>query len=199
MSEKIFNLTLCKSGTTSLEYLANKYIKKKVYPYMSLFYNNEDLLKNFFVLKNFKIMDKYIIKYDFFSDIPINCLDYYKYLDKNYKNSKFILIIRDKHQWINSYENWLNRLNKINKGKVDTVAKYYWKTNFNNEIENYKFKNKNKILELYEEYNNKIIEYFKNKNNFLVLKLEDSENINKINKFLNVNIKLEKFPHKNNQ
>ena len=166
---------------------------------MKLFYHNEDLSNNFFVLKNFKIMDEYIIKYDFFSDIPFNCIDYYKYLDKNYKNSKFILIIRDKHKWINSYEKWLNRLNKVRKGKVDMVGKYYWKTNFKNEIENYKFKNKNKILELYEEYNNKIIEYFKNKNNFLLLKLEDSENINKINKFLNVNIKLDKFPHKNIQ
>lgn len=191
---KIFNISICKSGTTSLEYLLKKYLSKNLFPYMK-FYKNNNLVKNFFFFKNFKILDNLIDKYNFFSDIPFNTKDYYKYLDKKYKNSKFILIIRDTKEWIESYDKWLYNLEKIY-NKVHLVSKGYWQINFNNNILNYKILNKKKVMEIYEKYNNDVINYFKNKKNFLVLYLKDDNNIQKINNFLKCYINLDKFPKK---
>jgi hypothetical protein len=196
MDCKIFNLTLCKCGTTSIEYIFVEYLAKKKFPYMTSFYPNENLLNDFFCKKDYSVMDNFIEKYNFFSDIPFCVKDYYKYLDKTYKNAKFILMVRDKNTWSESFEKWLDLTKKNTNGEFDLIGKYYWETNFNNEIKDYKFINKNNILKLYDDYNNHIIEYFKNKNNLLILKLENQNNISKINDFFNTNLTID-FPKMN--
>ncbi len=89
VTNKVFNLSFCKTGTTSLEFLVGKNGKLTKFPYMEIFYKNINLCRNMMLDKNYKCLDKFIAKYDFFSDLPFNFNDYYTYLNVWYNNFFF--------------------------------------------------------------------------------------------------------------
>lgn len=197
---KIFNLSLCKSGTSSLEMFLFKSYNLKGYPYFEKFYYNKKINDEVFINKNFSAITD-IELYDFFSDIPFNLFDSFKYYEKKYKNSKFILIKRDFKDWLDSNKKWLKKIKKTYNSQNDKkeFSNIFHEYQYYGSIKNFEIVNENLLKKAYDDYHNSIFEYFKDKpNKLLVLNLYEINKENKINKFLNINIlKKIKFPELN--
>lgn len=110
-------------------------------------------------------------------------VSYFKLLDQNYPESKFILNTRNLNNWIKSRKNFVSKLNGnyLKKhmeifGKNEDEILEDWKNNWLKHHEN-------------------VQEYFKNKNNLLVFDIE-KDNIDKIKKFTCL-IKTDFMPHEN--
>ena len=191
---KIFNLSLCKSGTTSLEhFLVNTYNIKQ-YPYIPKFYDNKKIHNDIFEKKKFEsIID--VDSYDLFSDIPFNLFDSFKFFNEKYPESIFILIIRNFNDWFESNIKWRIKIGNSKNSRAfgNKFDEYqYYGCNFKNRNQ------KNIVKKAYDDYHNSIFEYFKNKKDkLLVMNLNDI-NTNMIYNFVNLPIKKKiKFEHKN--
>ena len=164
---KIFQIGFNKCGTTSLfKYFESANIKcihydsgKLAETMISNFENNNLLLKNY---------EDYI----FFSDMEkmpfYPHVKYYKLLDKQYPNSKFILNIRKKQDWI--------------KSRLNHKSGNYLK----NSMDAYNL-NKDKIIEKWsnewDEHLQDVKEYFKKRPNDLLIYDIDNDSSQKIDEF----------------
>ncbi len=113
--------------------------------------------------------------YDAFSDAPIYFPDFFKELDKEFPNSKFILTIRNPESLVKSWKNYFSNAP--------------W--NINSEEE------KNNLIKKFSDHNKDVIEYFKNKpTQLLVFNVIEGEGWEKLCKFLDKPIPNAQFPHK---
>lgn len=206
MYMKIFLIGFNKCGTTSFyEYFKNNEIKS-YHPGVNGGENLNLINKNF--INNKLILEG--LDYDFYCDLDIwwpkckydynngifqDINDYsnmlythvkiYKYLDKQYPNSKFILNIRDKDNWIKS------RKNHGNPKYIDWFKKFY---NVNND---------KLIIERWEKewdiHINDVKKYFKKKPDDLLIYDIENDDVSKLNNFMEkyIQLKNNRFPIKN--
>lgn len=134
-------------------------------------------------------------KYDYNNNIFYDINDYsnmlythvkiYKYLDKQYPNSKFILNIRNKNEWINSRKNhgnpkyidWFKKFYNVNS---DEIIIKRWKKEWDIHI-------------------NDVKEYFKNRSDDLLIYNIENDDVSKLNSFIGkyIELKYTNFPIKN--
>jgi len=194
---KVFCIGYNKTGTTSLSnfFRDNGFL---VAPQTPFEYNlNSYFSKNYSTFVDMIKEDYH--GYSFFQDVPFSLPFFYKTLDREFENSKFILTVR------NSEDDWYNSLIRFHKKKF---------TNFLNPQKiMYVYEGwMSKILEkaygtpLYDLYNPQILKksyldhisdvklYFKNNpNKLLILNLEKNE-VKNLESFLDTKFTLDKFP-----
>jgi hypothetical protein len=137
-------------------------------------------------------------EYTFFSDIegPIDGdknspliyahKEYYKDLDKQYPDSKFILNTRNVYDWLESRKKHLNRKDYQIRSYFER-CKFHYKLNDHQLVEKW-------LLE-WEDHHNDVLNYFKNRPDDLLIYNIDHDNLDKIKKFFpEINFRCKEFP-----
>ena len=170
--KKIFGIGFHKTGTTTLDkaltLLGYNVTGKK----LDLV---EDIKQN-----NYNSIIKLVNEFDAFQDNPWPLL--YRFLDKQFPNSKFILTIRDDEKWLKSIVNFF--------GEKDTeMRKWIYGVGHpkgNEEI----------YLNKYKKHNNDVKDYFKNrKEDLLIIDYSKGSSWEKICNFVEKEIPNKPFPH----
>jgi hypothetical protein len=125
-------------------------------------------------------IQQYEPEFKHFSDAPYFLM--YEYFDKKYPNSKFILVTRDKYDWLKSFKELL--LKEIVADPVSFACYQEYMEN----ITPYNIVNStdDELLKMYEKHNNDVVEYFKDKNNLFIIDINDLQKKEKISNFLNI-------------
>ncbi|MGD9638335.1 MAG: sulfotransferase [Alphaproteobacteria bacterium] len=199
---KIFCIGQNKTGTTSL---------RQVFLDLNIVVGNQRTAENFleeYLEGNFEPIIKYCKTGQFFQDFPFSFPPTYKYIDKAYPNSKFILSVRDNpEQWYNSVVNFHAKLfgnghipKKEDLQKAIYIREgYVWKS-FSNiyktpEDDLY---NKDMMIDYYNKYNNEVIEYFADRpNDLAVINVSQNDDYKKLMNFLSIKSPFNAFPYKN--
>ncbi len=200
---KIFCIGLNKTGTTSLEAALKE---------LGFIMGNQrrgELLLEEWKNRDFKKLFKLCRTAQAFQDAPFSYPDTYKYLDKEFPGSKFILTLRDSdEQWYNSITRFHSKIwadGKRIPTKEDLMNATYrykgkpWEGNralFNTpEDEPYK---KDVLLEYYNKHNEDVLSFFKGREgDLLVLNVADDTAYNKLCEFIGEKPLREGFPWKN--
>ena len=167
---KIFGLGLSRTGTTSLTHAL------KVVGYNVIHYPiNKKIL---FDSNN-----------DGASDIPV--IAYYKELDKKFPNSKFIYTIRDKEEWLDAMDRYLERK------KYRIIG--HWGREIRTAVYGQMEFDRGVFATKYDEHDNDVRAYFADRpQDLLVLNICSGDGWEKLNKFLNItNKNVGAFPHEN--
>jgi hypothetical protein len=137
--------------------------------------------KNYSLLRIEKHIRPYENNYVHFSDAPYFLM--YEYFEKKHPKSKFILITRNKYEWLNSFKKL------ILKNEIDPVSmecyKQFFKENKNNITTISDLSDKD-LLSMYETHNNNVLEYFKGKDSLLHLDINDPYKGKKISNFVGI-------------
>ena len=145
---------------------------------------------------NYSNLFKHAKQFKIFKDGPWCYADFYRHLDKEFKNSKFILTVRDSESWFNSLVNH----HKINT-RIVKFKPYIKMYNLSSDdITPASLLNqKTKIIDAYENRNRKILDYFSGRDNFLSMDLTKTNRWEPILDFLDIKeFDLNtQFPHKN--
>lgn len=185
---KIFCIGSNKTGTTSLK-KALQILNYSVCPEYIMYSFNS---KYFYEQKQgqYNSIFEIVKKYDAFEDRPWNHTDFYKELDNNFNDSKFILTVRNTENWLQSYRRWSYKVDLRKQWFYKLVSQICYDTDdFLSNEENMKIK--------YEERNKEIIEYFKNTNKLIVLNFEMSNDWELLCNFLKKDKPNVDFPHLN--
>lgn len=204
---KIFGIGDNKTGTTSL----GTALEILGYNRLAHWPNSLRLLK-WYNNNIHDILNKCILyanDFNNFNDFPWNLVDFYKYFDKNFPNSKFILTIRDPQKWFNSFLNfntikgtnksnllWRLKRSTTNKKDIDSFTRLI-KQKYNVDDISCLEKNKDKYILSYNNRNQQVIKYFKERpSDFLIVNWEkETNNWKKLCSFLNKPIPKKRFPH----
>lgn len=198
---KIFCIGYNKTGTTSLEKLMNNN-NIEVAPQKPFEYNLESYFYDNYTTFVKMIKNDYY-GYAFFQDVPFSLPIFYKTLDKEFENAKFILTVRDNEdEWYKSLIKYykIMFLNFYNPKKIGGYV-----------YEGIIFKILTQVYGAPKEdpYNEKILknsylnhilevkEYFKDRDNLLVINLKEDNLIEKIENFLGTEFKNKNIPHLN--
>lgn len=168
MINRIFGIGLSRTGTTSLTHaLIHVGIDMIHYP-------SEEQLFN----PDVKAV----------SDIPV--ARYFKQLDVQFPNSKFIYTVRDRNSWITSMEGHFNKHKpqNIRPWFKENRKEVYGSVDFNEEL--YK--------RAFDKHDTAVREYFKDKDNLLILNITKGDGWNKLLPFLDLSAEKATidFPHK---
>lgn len=143
-------------------------------------------------------------EYSFFQDVPFSLPKFYKVLDKEFKNSKFILTIRDnENEWYDSLIRFYKKIfiNFYNPKKISgyvyegilfkILTKVYMAPKVNPYCES-------SLKKSYLNHIENVKEYFKyREKDLLVLNLKDGELITKLENFLEIKFNNKNIPHLN--
>lgn len=169
----IFGIGIGRTGTTSLAQAL------KILGYKGVDYPNPKQLHEF-------IFEK---KYEFGTDIPFSYN--FKFFDKEFPRSKFILTIRPNVQeWLSSVEN---------KHKEKPIEKMKpWEKKYRYQMyKRYDYDEYNQLFTLCSHYLD-VLNYFKNrKNTLLIYNIVDGDGWEPLCQFLNKSIPKKKFPKAN--
>jgi len=200
---KYFCIGRNKTGTTSL---------KKAFEDLGFIVGDqvtaEKLYDKYYVEKKVQALIKYCESAQVFQDVPFSCPDTFKYLDKAYPGSKFILTIRnDAEQWYQSLTRFHAKRFGFN-GRVPTVEDLkeaiYIRKGFIYDIikqhgtldsDPY---NKKIMTAHYDKYNNDVIAYFKDRpDDLLIINVAEGKAYKQFVKFLDITSPYNGFPWKN--
>ena len=198
---KVFCIGLNKTGTTSLVDAWKELGYTKIYsgfdkPTVVKIMPNKFVFKDGNIINSGFNNDYYILKllisgYECMKDRPFNTNNLYRWLEKNYYNSKFILTIRDEEEWWNSVNKWLSFTTESDKIKgemrINLYKKHFNTTEFT----------KDSFIDYYRDYNNKVKEYFKGNPNFLEINICNGEGWELLCPFLDKPIPNKEFPKSN--
>jgi len=185
---KIFCIGSNKTGTTSLT-KSLQILGYSVCPEYLMFNEGSKYFYNQSI-GNYKHLFRLVDIFDVFEDRPWNHSDFYKKLDENFENSKFILTVRNTDNWINSYYRWSKKINLKSLWFYEIVSNVCYGVD--------DFLNNESIMRLkYEERNQEIINYFKNTDKLLVLNFEELQGWDDLCNFLKNPIPTQDFPHLN--
>jgi hypothetical protein len=198
---KVFCIGLNKTGTTSLVDAWKELGYTKIYSGFDKPILIKVMQKKFkFINGNiinsgfnhdYNILNQLISGYECMKDRPFNTNHLYRWLEKNYQNSKFILTIRDEEEWWDSVNKWLSFPSELDESKSEKRINMY-KRHFNTtEI------TKDSFIDYYRDYNNKVREYFKGKPNFLEINICNGEGWELLCPFLDKPIPNKEFPKSN--
>lgn len=173
--DMIFGIGLAKTGTTTIAEALKL-----------LGYNSFHCECNIINPKDMELYTTQLDKYNAIVGTPL--APFYKSLDQNYDNAKFILTIRDEEKWVDSCSyHFTDDL------IMDTQHKYLHKLIYECE----KF-NRKKFLKGYKKYNKKVKKYFYYKSdNFLILDINSKTKWGELCNFLDQPIPDVIFPYKN--
>ena len=202
MIMKIFCIGQNKTGTTSLTQALEKH------GYKMGSQREGELLCRDWMDGKFQSIVEFAKTADAFQDRPFYMGDTYKYLDKNFPGSKFILSVRDSPDaWYDSLIRFHSRM--FGAGKKPTARQFKragycytgWiydvVTNLYGTTEEDVY-NKDKLIDYYITYNTNVIDYFKDRpDDLLLINLKDEDGYGKFCEFLNQEPKLKTFPHLN--
>ena len=157
---------------------------------------------------NFQPIIDYCKTAQVFQDVPFSYPETYKYLDKAYPGSKFILTLRDDpEQWFRSITSFHAKMFGKD-GRVPTVedlknAPYVWPGFMYNMVrvhgtpENDPY-NKKIMVAHYERYNREVMDYFKDRlDDLLVINVGENGAYQKFIEFLGAESSYNDFPWKN--
>lgn len=198
---KIFCIGFNKTGTTSLGYFLeqNGFIVENQ--------RAGELLLDDYLENNFSSILKFCRKSNAqcYQDIPFSLPGLYKVLDKEFKNAKFILTVRDDaEEWFNSIHNFHS--NFYAKGKTPNKKDleesryvypgYSWNlmTNVFNFSSNDTY-NKVEMMRIYNSHILDVKDYFsKRPNKLLVINLKKKEDFKSLCQFLEIKQSNNEFP-----
>ena len=198
---KIFCVGYNKTGTTSLStIMSNNNIP--VAPQKPFEYNLESYFHDNYSTFVKMIKNDYY-EYSFFQDVPFSLPNFYKVLDKEFENAKFILTVRDtKDEWYTSLIRFYKKmfLNFYNPKSIDgyvyegVIFKILTKAWGTPKYDPY---NEQILKNSYLKHNQDVENYFKNTNKLLKINLKDKDLIEKIENFLELKFKDKNIPHLN--
>ena len=153
---------------------------------MSKFYRNKSVINEVFNNKDFSKIPN-VNDFDLLSDISFNLFNSFKYFEKNFPDAKFILIIRNLDDWVDSNIRWQKKLlTTTHKGFLGNIFfnyKYYGAIQDNKVVDVELFK------KAYNDYHESIYKYFEDKKDkLLIMNLEKIE-IDKIYSFISLPLK----------
>lgn len=200
--QKIFCVGRNKTGTTSLA---------KAFSDLGYIVGDQreaERLQRYYLKGDFDPIIKYCRKAQVFQDYPFSHPRTYKYLDKAYPGSKFILTIRDTpQQWYNSVVRFHSKIfgnGQIPNAGILKRSTYVYKGwIWNNFLDMYQVTeddpyNKEKLINSYVKHNNEIIEYFINRpDDFIIINLSDPGSYQRLMEFLHIESPYERFPWEN--
>ncbi|MEZ5336498.1 MAG: sulfotransferase [Methanolobus sp.] len=148
-----------------------------------------------------------IAKRPVFQDAPFSCPDTFKYLDKTYPGSKFILTMRnDSEQWYQSLIRFHTRMfgegNAFQHQKTLKMQIMYEKILYNmlklyNTPDSDPY-NKETLIAHYEKHNREVLQYFKDRpEDLLVLNIAKADDYNRFVEFIGVESPYSEFPWEN--
>ena len=201
---KYFCIGRNKTGTTSLE-RAFKDLGFLVADQLRA----EKLYDRHYFKAEFEPIVKYCENAQVFQDVPFSCPDTYKYLDRAYPESKFILTVRDDaEQWYQSIVRFHGKMFGLN-GRVpptlgDLKKATYVRQGFmyntvklHGTPDNDPY-NKELMIAHYERHNREVIEYFKDRpEHLLIINIADTDAYQKFVEFLGVQSSKLNFPWEN--
>jgi hypothetical protein len=184
---KIFGIGFHRTGTTSLTFALQMLgIKTIHWP------NDEETYKQL-IRGDYKL--KIMKNYQSANDLTIT--PFFKQLDKEFPNSKFILTVRNLNSWLNSVRvHWGNETNR----DIDKINSHFEKVTSFSRIANFGCLtySETRLKEVYEDHIDKVNHYFKDRpNDLLVLNICNGEGWEKLCPFLKKEIPHESFPHRN--
>ncbi len=176
-NSKIFGIGYPKTGTTSLGYAL------KILGFNHKTY--DDKLNKKYNEGDYEYILSEAEHYDSFEDGPWNRGEFYKELDRQFPNSKFILTVRELQSWIKSHEKHFSAKH------LRENPQELWRRDYN---EN----KKAKIIAQYTQRNEGIVEYFKNRQeDLLVIDVCNGEGWEKLCPFLGIPVPTTPFPRTN--
>ena len=183
---KVFVIGFNKTGTTSL-YKALEILGYNLCPEYKGY--SEEL---FLDIKkgDFTKLDNLIKSYSAFQDRPWNHPGVYKYINENYKESKFILSVRDTESWYNSYQKWGLKVGLRGKSYYKLVSNICYGTDDF-------LSNKKNMINTVNTWTDEVKNYFSDNKNLLIINLNTDNNWDKICNFLNKHKPKDKFPYAN--
>lgn len=201
--KKIFCIGKNKTGTTSIA------VALEEYGFILGNQRKAELLNDAYFEKDFEKIVDYCKSAEAFQDVPFSWPETYKYMDKAFPGSKFILTVRDNpEKWYNSVINFQSKI--WGQGKLPTVEQlknvsYVYKGwAWSNRVrllgitEKDDPYDKNRLIEDYKKHNKDVISYFKNReNDLLVLNVSEKDAYIKFCQFINKKPKGETFPWAN--
>jgi O-antigen/teichoic acid export membrane protein len=199
---KVFCIGRNKTGTTSLK----RAFEDLGYPVGSQ-RKAEILTGKYYFDGRFQPIVDYCKTAQVFQDVPFSYPDTYKYLDRAYPGSKFILTVRDSpEQWYSSITRFHAKLFG-KEGGLPTVndlknAPYVWPGFMYNVVRVHGTPdddpyNKELMIEHYEKYNKEVINYFKDRpEDLLVINISDPSSYSKFIDFLGIDSPFTDFPWK---
>jgi hypothetical protein len=167
---KIFGIGLSRTGTTSLSAaLQDVGIDMIHYPQKHQLFHPEN---------------------DGVCDIPASA--HYKELDRRFPNSKFVYTIRDKEEWLDSIEKYLERKKDrvISPWQKENRIAMYGQLDFNRGI----------FSAMYDKHDQNVMDYFKGREpDLLILNIIGGDVVGKLLSFIhNKNVyNVSPFPHEN--
>ncbi len=185
---KIFLVGSNKTGTTSINMALASLGYKVLHPFRV--FNNWDIYFNDFVNCRYERLYRLVDNHDVVKDRPFNHGDFYRILDAQYPNSKFILSVREPESWYGSYQRWNKKIGLRDKPFYRLVSQSCYG------IDDF-IANKEKMIEVYENRNKDIIEYFDNREDFCCISVSDDCCWEKICGLLGKDIPAFSFPHSN--
>lgn len=174
---KIFGIGAPKTGTTSL----GKALEILNFKHMSF----DVELNRKYEEGDYEAIFRLAENYDSFEDGPWNRGEFYKELDRQFQNSKFILTVRELSSWIESYEKHFSAK------QLRENPQQLW-------IRKYDRQRKNELMSWYEERTKGVLEYFKDKReDLLIMNICNGEGWEKLCPFLDIDIPNQPFPRQN--
>jgi hypothetical protein len=174
MERRIFGIGLSRTGTTSLHFLLE-----------SLGYKSRHFVNELILDPNWELDSNYNV----FMDSPIPLL--YQQLDRKYPNSKFILTIRSKNNWLESMK-WMFTHGKViwnwPSSTQEYHRKFYHTTHYNRRV----------LSKHYDVFHNDVGNYFKSRpGDLLILNIDEGLSVKKVCEFLNIPEKTIAYPKTN--
>ena len=202
INEKIFCIGRNKTGTTSL---------KTAFSDLGFAVGNQreaELITSRDYFKGeFRELKKYCDTAQVFQDVPFSLPGTYKFIDKAFPESKFILTVRDSENWYTSITSFHAKLWGKN-GNIPTAedlknADYVTKGGPYNFLKIFGTDdsdpyNKDKLVANFTKHNHDVISYFEDRpNDLLIIDVTKSGSYQQFVKFLGVSPLYEQFPWKN--
>ena len=203
-NNKIFCIGANKTGTTSLSKTFKDWHFKvgiqREAEFIALDHYSRDVSK----------IIQYCNRAEVFQDVPFSLPNAYKYLDKAFPKSKFILTVRDnKDMWYNSCvkfhsklfgdgentPNWkdLEKFNYVKPGWPMIIHKKMYDLNENESPYDYK-----KLTTFYEQHIIDVKNYFQDRpEDLLIINLSNENSFQNLKKFLGIKSNLQTFPWEN--
>ena len=175
---KVFGIGVAKTGTTSLgQALTILGLNHKSYDY--------ELSNNYYVKGEYEPIFREAKKYDSFEDGPWNRGEFYKLLDREFPDSKFILTIRDLQNWIKSHEQHFSAHGSRR------IRSELWQYDYDQQ-------KKSKLIRWYEQRTKNVLQYFQNRpEDLLIINICAGEGWEKLCSFLSLPMPTQPFPHAN--
>lgn len=185
---KVFGIGWIKTGTTSL----GSCLKYLGYNHCDGFYEISNKCVPHLFSGNYQPIFELARSKDSFEDLPWCSPGFYKLLDKEFPESKFILTIRHPNNWLRSFkqEYFENR-----KTLSEQFGPFTGLTQFVNAT--FDLSTDKSIIATYKKHNYDAQQYFQGRNNLLVVNWEKGDGWDEVCGFLNKPVPDKPFPHNN--